>query len=222
MLKLSKVGEEDAMLDRFVGIKVGMTQIFDENRSVVPVTVINVGNWFVTQIKTKELDGYVGLQLGLLKKKYCGQTFLTKWLKTKKDFFSYLREVLIDESDKENKFSVGQEVSLGDVAFKEKSFVNVIGTSRGLGFQGVMKRWGFSGGPSGHGSTLHRKPGSIGCMCTQGNVVKGKKLPGHCGSRRTTVKNLKVIRLDSEVGCLFVKGAVPGKKDSLLFIQKQK
>lgn len=206
------------MFDRLIGKKIGMTQLFDENRKVVPVTVIDVGVWFVTQVKTEDKDGYNALQLGLPRKRYEGMPFSFDWLKDKKKYFLHVKEVVLDSASDRK---VGSKMSIGDFGVEEKVMVDVAGVSRGLGFQGAMKRWGFAGGPSGHGSTFHRKPGSIGNMCSQGKVVKGKKLPGQCGCKRKTVKNLKVARVDKESNCLFVSGSVPGKKDSLLFIYKK-
>lgn len=198
------------MLNRLLGTKVGMTQIFDENRNAIPVTVVDIGEWFITQIKTEENDGYSALKLG----------FPCKKAKANNKVFLHLKEVLISKDDVD-KYHVGQKISLKDFSVKEQDKVHVAGISRGLGFQGVVKRWGFSGGPGGHGSTFHRSPGSIGNMCSEGKVVKGKKLPGQCGCKRITVKNLKVVKVDTNMNCLFVKGAVPGKKNTLLFIEKQ-
>lgn len=206
------------MLNKLFGTKIGMSQIFDENRAVVPVTVVDVGEWFVTQVKTKDVDGYCALQLGFLRKKHRSKAFSSDWLKAKDAFFEHINEVPISEGDV-GSYSVGQKLSLKDFDIAVADTVHVAGISRGRGFQGVVKRWGFAGGPGGHGSTFHRAPGSIGNMCSQGNVIKGKKLPGQCGCKRVTVKNLEVVK--AETNCLFIKGAVPGKKNSLLFIRKQ-
>jgi len=207
------------MLQEILGKKIGMTQIFDDQKNVIPVTAINVGGWFVVQIKNQEVDGYVALQLGRPRKKYSAKNFEDSWLKNKKKFFEHVHEICVGEDVAKN-FKLGQEIKASDSSLVEKDMVGVSGTSRGLGFQGVVKRHGFSGGPSGHGSNCHRIPGSIGNMCSQGNVIKGKKLPGHCGFRRVTIKNLRVVKVDPEVGCLFVSGSVPGKKDTLLSIYK--
>ena len=206
------------MLNKLLGTKIGMTQVFDKNRNSVPVTVINIGGWFVTQVKTAEKDGYLALQLGFPRKRYRGRPFLFEWLQSKDKFFEHTREITVD---KDAAYKVGQQILLKDFAVSEKDCVDVAGISRGLGFQGVIKRWGFAGGPGGHGSTFHRGPGSIGNMCSQGNVIKGKKLPGQCGCKQITVKGLSVERIDVDSNCLFVKGAVPGKKNALLFIRKQ-
>ncbi len=210
------------MLTRILGNKVGMTQVFDENKNVVPVTVINVSDWLVTQVKSKDRDGYSALQLGQLKKKYVGQEFSQEWISKKKNYFTTLREVHLNDPADEAKFTVGQKLDLSEsLALEQGDFVNVSGVSKGLGFQGVMKRWDFAGGPGGHGSTFHKAPGSVGFMRRQGEVIKGKKLPGHCGAEKITVKGLQVVRLDKDKGHLLVRGAVPGKKNSLIYISKQ-
>ena len=208
------------MLQGLLGTKVGMAQVFTEDRLAVPVTVVNIGGWFITQIKTKENDGYSALQVGLVRNRYRGKEFSAAWLKTKKTIFRYLQEIAIDEAD-EGKYVVGKSVALDGSSLEEKSIVHVTGISIGRGFQGVMKRWGFAGGPGGHGSTFHRSPGAIGTICSQGIVFKGKKLPGHYGNKKITVQGLKVVRIDKDAGYLFLKGAVPGKKNSLLFMRKK-
>ncbi len=208
------------MLGSIFGKKIGMSQIFTEKGQVVPVTVIDVASWLVTQVKTSKKDGYTALQLGLLKKRYKKQPFILDWLKDKSKYFSFLREIKVEESVLE-KVKVGKEIKLEDSGFEEEKRVNVTSKSKGQGFQGVVKRWGFAGGPGGHGSNFHRKPGAISFLCTEGEVIKGKKLPGQHGNRQFTTKNLKVVRLDKENGCLFVKGAVPGKKNSVVTVCKQ-
>ncbi len=208
------------MLGRVLGKKIGMTQFFDKEGQVIPVTVIDIANWFVTQIKTVAKDGYVALQLGLLKKKHRKASFENSWLKNKKEYFSYLREILVEEAMLQ-KVKVGDEVKLENAGLEPQNRVNVTGRSRGLGFQGVVKRWGFKGGCASHGSNFHRIPGSIGNICAVGKVAKGKKLPGHYGNRQITIKGLKVVDLDTKSGCLFVKGAIPGKKNSLVIISRQ-
>ena len=207
------------MLQRVLGTKIGMTQIFDKDGTVVPVTVVNIANWVVTQVKTPAKDGYASLQLGLVKKKFRGETFAPEWLKAINDYFLHVREVELPESTMT--YEVGQEIKFDHVALQEGEIVDVTGTSKGLGFQGVVKRWGFSGGPAAHGSKFHRRPGASGNMRSQGEVLKGKKFPGHLGTERVTVAGLKVVRMDKEAGCLFIKGALPGKKESLVFIKKQ-
>ncbi len=208
------------MLNNILGSKIGMTQIFDKDRRVVPVTVIEFSHWVVTQVKTQEKDRYSAVQMGKIKKRYRGLPVSPTWFSKKKQYFEVLREVEI-APELESKFTVRQPITFDEVSLTEGMIVDVAGTSRGLGFQGVMKRWNFSGGPGAHGSTFHRTPGSLGNLCSQGKIIKGKKLPGHQGNKRITVQGLQVVRLDKETGHIFVKGAVPGKKNSLLYIFKQ-
>lgn len=207
------------MVEALLGKKIGMTQVFDEKGNVVPVTVVDCANWYVTQIKTHEKDGYSALQLGLLKKKYEDSPFESEWLKAKPKYFVHVKEIPLIEG--EHDFQIGQELSFKDVTPLEGQKVKVIGKSRGLGFQGVIKRWGFSRGPETHGSSFHRSPGAMGNLCREGKVDKGKKLPGHMGFRQITMQGLKIVKTDEEKGCLFIKGAVPGKKNMLLMIKKQ-
>lgn len=205
------------MLDSMLGIKVGMTQLFDKNGDVVPVTVVDMNNWFVTQIKSLEKDGYASVQLGLLKKKFRGQPFSPLWLKAKNDHFLHVKEVA---TEKVQEVTPGQTLGLAQTTLKEGDVVTVTGTSKGVGFQGVVKRWNFSGGPAAHGSKFHRRPGTSGCLRTQGEIIKGKKFPGHMGDERVSVDGLKVVRIDPETGYVFIKGAIPGKKDSLVALKK--
>lgn len=208
------------MLNGVLGKKIGMTQVFDAQGTVVPVTVVDVSNQFVTQIKTPEKDGYTSLQVGLLRKRYQGKPFSEVWLKAKKNYFVHIKEIPVSDAAKD--CALGQAVTFDLLSsLQEGNKVTVVGTSRGLGFQGVVKRWGFAGGPKSHGSKFHRKPGSSGNMRRQGEVLKGKKFPGHMGVDRVTVEGLKVIRIDKENSCLFIKGAIPGKKDSLVLIKTQ-
>lgn len=209
------------MLKNLPANKIGMTQIFDDSQRVIPVTVVDFSSWFVTQVKTKENDGYVALQVGKLRKKYQGLDFDSNWLKNKADHFLYLREVALNKEEDVNSFVAGQELKLDNSHLDNGVLVSVTGISRGLGFQGVVKRWGFSGGPKSHGSKFHRIPGSSSHMRRQGEVIKGKRFPGHCGVKTVTVRGLQVVKLDKEAGCLFIKGALPGKKNSLLIISKQ-
>ena len=153
-----------------------------------------------------------------MRKRFRGLPFSSDWLKAKNDYFLQIKEVMLEDT---NNFALGQSVGLDNITFQEGDIVAVTGTSKGLGFQGVVKRWGFSGGPSSHGSRFHRIPGSSGHLRRQGEIIKGKKFPGHAGTDRVTVKGLEIVRIDREAGCLFIKGAVPGKKDFLVAINKQ-
>lgn len=207
------------MLSGVLGKKLGMAQIFSPDGKVIPVTVVDVGTWYVTQIKTPEKDGYSAIQIGLPRKRYQGSSFSPEWLKKKSDFFLHIKEV--KSVDQSHAFELGQQITLENVALQEGEYVAVTGTSTGIGFQGGVKRWGFAGGPKTHGSNLHRRPGSSGFLRRQGEIMKGKKFPGHCGHDQVTVSGLNVAKIDKNVGCLFIKGALPGKKDSLVIIRKQ-
>lgn len=206
------------MLKKIPAKKIGMAQIFDQNRSVVPVTVVDCSHLYVTQVKTVAKDGYNAMQLGRLRKRYEQVPFSSAWLKKKARYFQSLSEVTFEGET--SPLELGAPVSVEHFGLAENGIVSVSGISRGLGFQGVVKRHGFSGGPSSHGSMFHRAPGSIGNRATQGSVIKGKKLPGHAGRTGITISGLTVVRCDKDRNCLFVKGAVPGKKDSLLMISK--
>ncbi|MCB9493340.1 MAG: 50S ribosomal protein L3 [Epsilonproteobacteria bacterium] len=206
------------VLNNALGKKIGMTQLFNEAGDAIPVTVVNVGNWYVTQIKTAVKDGYDALQVALPRKRYRNQEFSTSWLHAKKEYFLHVKEIPM--TGENAAFELGQKITLQDTSLEQGDTVAIIGISKGLGFQGVVKRWGFSGGPGGHGSKFHRIPGAIGHLRRQGEVIKGKKLPGHMGMKRTTVKGLKIAHIDKENGYVFVQGAVPGKKDTLITIKK--
>ena len=198
-----------------LGRKIGMTQVFTKSNKVVPVTVISVEPNIVTQIKTKENDGYEAIQLGfdtkrekLATKASIGHT--NKANTTPKRFFKEIRGVDV------NNYTLGQEIKV-DI-FEEGEVVDVTGTTKGKGFQGVIKRHNQSRGPMGHGSQYHRSPGSMGTMRPM-RVFKGKKLPGHMGTLTVTIQNLEIIAVDLENNCLLVKGNVPGAKNSLVIIK---
>ena len=198
-----------------LGRKLGMTQVFTTEGKLIPVTVISVEPNVVTQIKTKENDGYEAIQLGfdtkrekLATKALIGHT--NKANTTPKRFFKEIKGVDI------NDYTVGQEIK-ADI-FEAGEVVDVTGTTKGKGFQGVIKRHGQSRGPMGHGSHYHRKPGSMGTMRPM-RVFKGKKLPGHMGTLTVTIQNLEVVAVDIENNCILVKGNVPGAKKSLVIIK---
>lgn len=198
-----------------LGRKIGMTQVFTKSNKVVPVTVISVEPNVVTQIKTKENDGYEAIQLGfytkrekLATKASVGHT--NKANTTPKRFFKEIRGVDI------NNYSLGQEIK-ADI-FEAGEVVDVTGTTKGKGFQGVIKRHNQARGPMGHGSHYHRKPGSMGTMRPM-RVFKGKKLPVHMGTLTVTIQNLEIVAVDLENNCILVKGNVPGAKDSLVIIK---
>lgn len=200
------------------GLKVGMTQVFDDARNVVPVTVIECGAWRITQVKTKERDGYDALQVGMLRKRYQSIPFTVDMLKKKSKYFLHLREVRCESTAG---YEVGAPYTLEQVALEVNTKVSVTGTSTGRGYQGVVKRLGYAGGKASHGSMFGRRPGAIGSMRTQGEVIKGKGLPGHMGDETVTVQGLRIVKIDRERGILLVSGAVPGRKNSLLYVSKQ-
>ena len=198
-----------------LGRKIGMTQVFRTNGEVVPVTVIEVEPDVVTQIKTKDNDGYEAIQLGFSTKREKLATkasigITNKAKTTPKRFFKEIRDVDINE------YSLGQEIK-ADI-FAEGEIVDVTGTTKGKGFQGVIKRHGQSRGPMGHGSHYHRRPGSMGTMRPM-RVFKGKKLPGHMGTLTVTIQNLEIVSVDVENNVILVKGNVPGAKNSLVIIK---
>ena len=199
-----------------IGKKVGMTQIFDSEGKVIPVTVIEVGPCTVTQIKTVEQDGYQAVQLGFgdVKEKKLTRPELGKFTKAKLTPKKYLREFRLDSIEGIN---VGDELK-ADV-FQEGDKVDIQGISKGKGFQGVIKRHGQSRGPMGHGSMYHRRPGSMGPTSTPGRVFPGKKLPGHMGVETVTIQNLEVIKVDLDKNAILVKGSVPGTKGAILKIK---
>ena len=204
------------MKKALIGKKVGMTQIFDEKGKVIPVTAIEVGPCTVTQIKTVEQDGYDAVQLGFgeVKESKLTKPELGKFTKSKLTPKKYLREFRLDSIEG---LKVGDELKADVFAAGDK--VDVQGTSKGKGFQGVIKRHGQSRGPMGHGSMYHRRPGSMGPTSTPGRVFPGKNLPGHIGFETVTIQNLEVVKVDLDKNVILVKGSVPGAKGSILKIK---
>ena len=199
-----------------VGKKVGMSQIFDENGVVIPVTVIETAGNIVAQVKTVETDGYNAIQLGYgeIKDKHINKPRAGHFAKANVTAKKHLREFRLDSIEG---IKVGDELKADVFAAGEK--IDVQGTSKGKGFQGVIKRHGQSRGPMGHGSMYHRRPGSMGSTSTPGRVFKGKKLPGHMGVEKVTVQNLEVVKVDLDKNALLIKGSVPGNKGSILKIK---
>ena len=199
-----------------IGKKIGMTQIFDENGLVVPVTAIEAGPCVVAQVKTIENDGYNAIQLGYgdVKENRINRPEKGHFTKANITAKKHLREFRVsDVAD----VTVGSEVK-ADV-FEAGDKIDVQGTSKGKGFQGVIKRHGQSRGPMGHGSMYHRRPGSMGSTSTPGRVFKGKKLPGHMGRVTVTIQNLDVVKVDLDKNVILVKGSVPGPKGAILKIK---
>ena len=199
-----------------IGKKIGMTQIFNEEGKVIPVTVIEAGPCVVSQVKTEETDGYNSIQLGF------GAIKESKVNKPERGHFTkaniaparYLREFRVDSIED---VKVGDELK-ADI-FMAGDKIDIQGTSKGKGFQGVIKRHGQHRGPMGHGSMYHRRPGSMGSTSTPGRVFKGKKLPGHMGVQTVTIQNLEVVRVDLDKNVILVKGSVPGPKGAILKIK---
>ena len=199
-----------------IGKKVGMTQIFDEKGKVIPVTVIEAGPCLVAQVKSVETDGYNAIQLGFgdVKESKLNKPEKGHFAKAKLALKKHLREFRLDSVDGVN---VGDEIKVD--TFQTGDKIDVQGTSKGKGFQGVIKRHGQSRGPMGHGSMYHRRPGSMGPTSTPGRVFKGKKLPGHMGRVTITIQNLDVVRVDMDKNVILLKGSVPGAKGSILKIK---
>ncbi len=204
------------MKKALIGRKVGMTQIFDEEGKVIPVTAIEVGPCTVTQIKTVEQDGYTAVQLGFgeVKERKLNKPELGHLSKNKLAPKKYLREFRLDSVEG---MKVGDELKADVFAVGDK--VDVQGTSKGKGFQGVIKRHGQSRGPMGHGSMYHRRPGSMGPTSTPGRVFPGKNLPGHMGVETVTIQNLEVVKVDLDKNVILVKGSVPGTKGAILKVK---
>ena len=203
-----------------LGKKVGMTQVFSERGEAIPVTVIEAGPCFVAQIKTVEQDGYSAVQLGFeeTKPKHLTQPQLKHLQKSNLPALRHLRELRIAD-DELATFEEGQKLTV-DI-FEEGELVDVTGTSKGRGFAGVVKRYGFRGGPKTHGqSDRLRAPGSVGACTTPGRVFKGKRMPGRMGGERVTTQTLKVVLVDPERNLLALRGAVPGSKNGLLLIRE--
>ena len=203
-----------------LGRKFGMSSLFSPEGEHVPVTVLQVGPCVVTQIKTQATDGYDALQLGFLEKKpsRVNKPLQGHFRKSGGQGYVALTEMAVDDP---SKYSLGQTLT-ADVMFQVGDLVDVSGFSKGRGFTGVIKRWGFHGGKATHGSMFHRAPGSIGSSAWPSRVIKGHKLPGHHGNRRVTVRNLEVVDIRPEEGLMIIKGAVPGSTNGLLEVKKPK
>lgn len=205
------------MVNKLFGKKLGMTRYFLDEGKSVPVSVLKLGPCVVIQKKTNTKEGYNAIQVGFgtQKESRVNKARLGHFKSAGEDCFAHLREIEVEDSDS---FELGQEIK-SDI-FNVGDVVHVSGISKGRGFAGVMKRWGFSGGRKTHGSRSHRIPGSIGCSATPGRVNKGKKLPGRMGYQRVTIKNLKVVDVRPEMDVVLVKGAVPGGPNSPVEVSK--
>lgn len=206
------------MINGLLGKKVGMTQLLQDDGAVVPVTVIQAGPCVVVQKKTKVKDGYDAVQLGFVefvKPKNVKKPMAGHFKKTAAAPVKFLREMAVVGEEGANP---GDQVMVG--IFNEDELVHVIGTSKGRGFAGFVKRQHFRGGRATHGSMFHRAPGSIGASAYPSRVLKGMRMAGHMGNARVTVRNLRVARIDQENNLLFVRGAVPGPAGAYVVVEK--
>jgi large subunit ribosomal protein L3 len=200
-----------------IGKKIGMTQIFNEDGRVIPVTAIELGPNVVVQKKTMKKDGYTALKLGFgfAKEKHLSKAVSEDLKKRNVELCKIMREVdLFDENLVEGNL-------LTCDLFSEEDRIHVVGVSKGKGFQGVMRRHGFGGGRATHGSHFHRAPGSIGACAFPGEVAKGKKMPGRMGSDRVTIKNLKIVKVLKDKNIVLVSGSIPGRKDSIVIVKER-
>lgn len=199
-----------------IGTKLGMTQIYDETGLCIPVTVVAVEKAVVTQVKTKETDGYEAIQVGVVsaKEKHLTKAQIGHFKKNNLENFRHLQEFRVEDA---SKYEVGQVISLEVLENVEK--VDVTGRSIGKGFQGTVKRHNFSRGPMGHGSKNHRAPGSIGAGTTPSRVVKGKRMAGNMGNEKVTVTKLTVAKVIQDKNLLLIKGAIPGPEGKLVTVK---
>ncbi|MGE4357798.1 MAG: 50S ribosomal protein L3 [Candidatus Omnitrophota bacterium] len=208
-------------MDSLLGKKIGMTQVYDDKGTVVPVTVLQVGPCYILRVIRDEKNDYYALQIGFEenKNKRINRAELKFFEKIGVKPQKFIREIRISKEELD-KYKPGDLVNVE--LFNDSSYVDVQGNSIGKGFQGGMKRWGWKGGPQTHGSMSHRRPGSIGSSTDPGRVLKGQHMPGRMGNRKVTVKNLKIVYCDKEKNLLLVKGAVPGPGNNLVIVRKSK
>ena len=199
------------------GTKIGMTQLFNGDK-VVPVTAIEVSRWLVIDVRTDERDGYSAVQVGRMRSRYTGDQYSSDWLKQKKKYFGVVREIKVDSDPEES--LIGTPFAF-ESALSEGDAVDVFGKTRGRGFAGVVRRHNFAGAPASHGATMGKRTGSLSFMCSQGRVVKGKKMPGQMGNVARVAQNLAVVKMEQDAGVVLVKGSVPGHAGSLVFIRKR-
>lgn len=206
------------MINGILGKKIGMTHVFSEDGASIPVTVIKTDSCYVVQKKTRERDGYEALQLGIGEKK---ESRLNKPMKGhfKKAGTPGLYNLMEFRGEGLDSYTQGQLINCGEV-FKTGDFVDVLGRSKGKGFQGSMRRWHFSGGGGSHGSMHNRAPGSIGSSSDPSRVYKGMRMAGHMGDRKTTVQNIKIVAVKPEENIILLNGAVPGAINSFVVISK--
>ncbi len=202
-----------------IGRKIGMTQIFDEDGNAIPVTVVKAGPCVVVQKRTPEVDGYSAVQLGFeeIPEKKVNKPLMGHFKKAGVGPFRILKEFRVENVDE---YEIGQKIDVS--IFESGDVVDVTGWSKGRGFAGAMKRWGFRGGPKSHGSKFHRMLGSVGQHTEPAKILKGKKMPGRYGNERVTVRNLKVVKVDPDNNLVVIKGGVPGARGGLLLIRSAK
>ena len=206
------------MIQGILGKKLGMTQVFAADGRRVPVTVVEAGPCTVLQKKTVSADGYNALQVGFSAKKTHRTTkpMMGHFKKADQGAFAYLRELGAENVDD---YQVGDQITC-DAVFKPGDVIDVTGTSKGKGFQGVIKRWGFSGGRATHGSKFHRAPGSIGMSAWPSRVLKGKRMPGQMGNARVTQQGLEIVEVRADQNLVLIKGAIPGPNHGLVMLRK--
>jgi large subunit ribosomal protein L3 len=210
------------MVNGIIGKKLGMTQIFAPDGTMTPVTVIKAGPCVVVQRKTVSTDGYEAVQLGLVEErapKRINKPMKGHFEKAGIPPTRILREFRLDGDDSAAQVNVGDKVLVDQ--FSENDLVDVVGTSKGRGFAGFIKRHGFAGGRASHGSMFHRAPGSIGASAFPSRVIKGTRMAGHMGVERNTIKNLRVVKVNTEDNIILVKGAVPGPNGAYVLIRKK-
>ena len=202
-----------------LGKKIGMTNIFDERGSNVPVTLIEAGPCFILQVKTKEADGYNAVQVGFgeAKERLCKKVDMARFKKAGVKAPRFVKELRVKDPAA---YKAGQKISAE--IFTKGDFVDVTGTSIGKGFQGGVKRWGWAGGDQGHGSMFHRAIGSIQSGARLGRVTKGHHLPGHMGVDKVTIQNLEIMDVDKDKNLIVVKGSIPGHKNSFIILREAK
>lgn len=202
-----------------LGRKLGMSSLFSPEGQQVPVTVLEVGPCVVTQVKTRATDGYDALQVGFAEKrgKRINKPVEGHLKKSGGQAYAFLREISVDDP---SEYTLGQALTVDMFQVGER--VDISGVSKGRGFSGVVKRWGFHGGGATHGSMFHRAPGSVGASATPSKIIKGRKMPGHYGNQRVTVRNLEIVDIRPDQHLLIVKGAVPGCRSGLVEVRKPK
>jgi large subunit ribosomal protein L3 len=196
-----------------------MSSLFSQEGHQIPVTVLEVGPCVVTQIKTRAIDGYDALQVGFVekRKKRINKPLQGHFKKSGGNGYAFLKEISVDDP---SEYTLGQALTVDMFQVGER--VDISGVSKGKGFSGVVKRWGFRGGKGTHGSMFHRAPGSVGASATPSKIIKGRKMPGHHGNRRVTVRNLEIVDIRPDQHLLMVKGAIPGCRSGLVEVRKPK